>query len=87
MKNSQKTEKNIKKPLKWQKPSEIRQKCRTKQNFEKPSKMVRNGQKCPKRQKCRKLSKKTVKNFEKQLKLLKNNQKFVKKVEKPSQNL
>ena len=31
--------------------------------------MAKNGQKCPKRQKCRKTVKKTVKNVEKKLKI------------------
>ena len=37
--------------------------------------MAKNGQNCPKRQKCRKTVKKPVENVEKQLKILKNSQK------------
>ena len=40
MKNSQKTFKNIEKPLKWQKPSKNSQKCRKRQKFRKTVKNV-----------------------------------------------
>ena len=51
-------------------------------NFEKPSKMTKNGQIYLKRQKCRKTVKKTVKNVEKKLKIFKNSQKTCQKCRK-----